>query len=130
MDLFDLFIMGDKDLRRYAGAAMLNTDERPIYEFALPKLLYMDPALATETLKDIFSNVEDFVAPVIIPADDKESFYLALGRSFNRYSFRMKQSLKIFEHLVDMNPENREARAHIKSLKKDLRSTSDKDIKR
>jgi spermidine synthase len=130
MDLFDLFIMGDKDLRRYAGAAMLNTDERPIYEFALPKLLYMDPALATETLKDIFSNVEDFVAPVIIPADDKESFYLALGRSFNRYSFRMEQSLKIFEHLVDMNPENREARTWIKSLKKDLRSTSDKDIKR
>jgi spermidine synthase len=130
IDLFNLFIIGGTDLKRYIGTTVLNTDERPIYEFALPKLLYMDPALGVETLKDVLNNVTDFVAPVLIPAGDEEAFYLALGKSFKRYDFRIGQSLKIFEHIVDVNPENREAREHIKSLKKDLRSAPDKDIKR
>ncbi len=128
MDLFDLFIIGDKDLRRYVGAAVLNTDERPIYEFTLPKLLYMDPALGIETLKDVFANVTDFVAPVLIPEGGEEGFYLELGKSFNRYSFRMGQSLKICERIVDINPSNTEALGYIKSLKKELRSSTDKDI--
>ena len=130
MDLFDLFIIGDADLRRYVGTTVLNTDERPIYEFTLPKLLYMDPALGIETLKDVFTGVTDFVAPARIPEGDEESFYLALGKSFNRYSFRMGQSLKIFEHIVDINPSNQEAREYVKSLKKELRSSNDKDISR
>jgi spermidine synthase len=130
IDLFDLFVIGDKDLRRYTGHTALNTDERPIYEFTLPKLLYMDPALGVKTLEDVLENVVDFVAPALIPASDEESFYLALGKSFNRYNFRLDQALKLFEMVVDINPGNREALYYMDLLKKELHYTPDEGIKR
>jgi hypothetical protein len=71
----------------------------------------------------------DFVAPAVIPEDESESFYLALGKSFNRYNFRLGQALKVFEMVVDINPRNTEARYYIDLLKKELHYTPDEGIK-
>jgi hypothetical protein len=38
-----IFLIGNDDIRSYMGRPRLNTDERPILEFTLPRLLYMDP---------------------------------------------------------------------------------------
>lgn len=130
IDLFDHFIIGNRDFRNYTGRTVLNTDERPVFEFQLPKLQYIKPSEGKKILAEIFAGVKDVVPPVKIPEGAEEGFYLALAKSFNRYNFRLEQALKVFEIVVDINPGNKEARYYIDLLKKELHPAPDEGIKK
>lgn len=120
LDVFDLFIIGNTDLRRYTGKTVLNTDERPIFEFTLPKLLYLDPATGIKTVEELIDNSHGIIPPVTIQKGDEEQFYLALGKSYNRYNFRLGQALKLFNKVIEINPANKEAARYALELKKEL----------
>lgn len=122
-DVLDLYLMGDKDLRRYLGDTVLNTDERPVLEFVLPKHMYLDPSLGVKTVERILAGVEDVVPPVEFHEEKAEEFYLNLGKTFNRSNFRLPQAFKVFNKVLEINPENKEARAYLESLRQELRST-------
>ena len=122
--ILDLFLIGNKDLREYIGSAPLNTDERPILEFSLPKLLYMDPAKSVELLTEVLGETTEVIPPVRIPADwterDIESFYMTLGDTYNRSSFRLTQALSVYETVIKQNPKHKRAEKEIAKLKREL----------
>ncbi|HLC19007.1 MAG TPA: fused MFS/spermidine synthase, partial [Thermodesulfobacteriota bacterium] len=120
LDVFDLFLIGDTDIRRYAGETVLNTDERPVFEFTLPKLQYLDPGTGVRTVEELISSALDVAPPARIPDDEKEEFYLALGKSYNQYSFRLAQAYALFEKVLEINPGNAEAARLRDGLKKEL----------
>lgn len=119
-DVFDLFLIGNEDIRAYALGAPLNTDERPILEFTLPKLLYLDPALGVKTVEELLVSVKNIVPPVDVPQEKQEAFFLDLGKTFYRSNFRLEQSLKLFRRVAEINPENKEALYYVESLAKEL----------
>ncbi|MBI5642663.1 MAG: fused MFS/spermidine synthase [Deltaproteobacteria bacterium] len=119
-DVLDLFLIGNEDLRRYLGDAAINTDERPVLEFSLPKLLYMDPALGVKTVEELLTFTTDIIPPVNLPEREREAFYLALGKTFYRSNYRLGQALKVFEKAFELNPRNNETIYYIKSLRKEL----------
>jgi spermidine synthase len=126
-NILDLFLIGNEDLRAYIGEVPLNSDERPILEFSLPKLLYMDPSKSSELLLQVLGEASDVVPPVSFPEswsiDDKERFYLTLADTYNQSSFRIAQALKIYESVLKLNPENARAARKIESLKRELGET-------
>lgn len=115
-DIFSLFLSGNRDLRKYIGDALLNTDEKPILEFSLPKNLYMEVSGA-DRVREIIAITEDIAPPVNIEEDDVKDFYLNIGKSYNRYSFRIGQASKAFEKVLEIDPANQEAALYIKYLK-------------
>ena len=119
-DLLDLFLIGNRDLRDYIGDAPLNTDERPVLEFVLPKHMYLDPSLGVRTVEEILKGVTRVVPPVVFDEKDSEEFYMALGRTFNRSSFRLRQALAVFEKVLEINPDNREAMGYVEKLRREL----------
>ncbi len=120
VDFFDLFLIGNKDLRRYTGTTALNTDERPLIEFTLPRHLYMDPSSGVKNVEDILTYVNQITPPLIIPDGEKEAFYLDLGKSFNDFSFKLPQAYRAFQDVLELNPANKEASALAEGLKKEL----------
>ena len=56
MDILDLFLIGNDDLRAYIGDAPVNTDEAPLLEFTLPKLLYMDPSMSIKIVEELIDS--------------------------------------------------------------------------
>ncbi|MFQ5441951.1 MAG: fused MFS/spermidine synthase [Thermodesulfobacteriota bacterium] len=120
VDLFGLFLIGNTDLRRYTGVTPLNTDERPLIEFTLPRHLYMDLTSGVRNVEEILANVREITPSLLIPEEDKEGFYLSLGKSFNKYSFRLPEAYRVFKEVLKINPENREAAYLAESLKKEL----------
>ncbi len=124
LDLLDLFLIGDKDLRAYMGDAIINTDERPFLEFALPKLLYMDPARAINNVQEIIGLTTEVLAPVTFPerwtARDRARFYFELGKKYANSSFRLRQAVKLFEKALIEDPAHKAAREHLKMLKREL----------
>ncbi|MBI5970225.1 MAG: fused MFS/spermidine synthase [Deltaproteobacteria bacterium] len=121
-DVFATYLMGNADAREYLKGAALNTDERPYLEFMLPKRMYMDPGVGVKNIEDILTLVKDPAPPVEMAEGEKESFYADLGKSYNKYNFRLHQSLKLFEKALEKNPENREAAAYAKALRKEIKS--------
>lgn len=119
-DVLDLFMIGNKDLRDYIGKSRINTDERPILEFSLPKLQYMDPALGVKTVEGIINSAKDVVPPVIVPKGDEEQFYLSLGKTYYKSNFRLGQAYSVFRKVLELNPSNKEAMYYIEGLKKEL----------
>ncbi|GMR05413.1 MAG: hypothetical protein BMS9Abin24_232 [Thermodesulfobacteriota bacterium] len=119
-DILDLFLIGNKDLRNYMGKTQINTDERPILEFALPKLQYMDPSLGVKTIEEIISVTREVVPPVVVPEGDEEEFYLSLGKTYNRSNFRLRQAYSLFLKVLEINPSNEEARYYLEGLEKEL----------
>ncbi len=119
-EVLDLFLIGNDDIRSYMGSPRLNTDERPILEFTLPRLLYMDPALGIKTVEEIIAHVKDVVPPVKVADKDRAAFYMDLGKTFNRSEFRLAQALKVFEKALELDPGNREAAQYIKSIRDEL----------
>ncbi|MES2202009.1 MAG: tetratricopeptide repeat protein [candidate division FCPU426 bacterium] len=66
--LYSLRLLGDADLRRYAGAGDLNSDDRPLLEFSAPRSLYRDQqasAIANmELLRAMEMASQDLVPPL------------------------------------------------------------------
>ena len=124
LDILDLFLVGDKDLREYLGDAIINTDERPYLEFALPKLLYMDPSRAINNVEEIIALTTEVTAPVAFPerwtARDRARFYFELGKKYASSSFRLKQAVKLFEKALLEDPAHSAAREQLRLLKKEL----------
>ncbi|MEE9543169.1 MAG: fused MFS/spermidine synthase [Thermodesulfobacteriota bacterium] len=123
-NILDLFLIGNNDLREYMGEAPLNTDERPILEFSLPKLLYMDPAKSVELLSEVLDAAKDVVPPIRIPDNwsvkDRESFYLTLADTYNQSNFRLAQALKVYNIVLEINPDNTRAQEQVERLKREL----------
>jgi len=119
-DVLDLFLIGDEDLRSYIGDQPVNSDERPILEFSLPKLLYMDPLVGVKNVEELLAVAEDVIPPVEVEAAKREAFYMALGRTYGRSNFRLKQALKVFRLAAEMNPKNAEALEQIKAINREL----------
>jgi len=120
LDLLNLFLIGNADLRRYTGVTPLNTDDRPLIEFTLPRHLYMDPASGAENVNEILADVRELTPPLVMPDKDREGFYLSLGKFFDDYSFRLPQAYRIFKYVLKINPENKEAAYFADTLKKEL----------
>jgi len=120
VDFFDLFLIGNKDLRGYTGTTALNTDERPLIEFTLPRHLYMDPSSGIKNVEEILTNVREITPPLLVPDKDKEEFYLRLGKSFSDFSFKLPQAYRAFRNVLEINPGNKEAAALAAGLKKEL----------
>jgi len=118
-DVFALFLSGDKDLRRFLGNAKVNTDERPILEFSLPKSLYRS-VNGAERVQELLNSAEEILPPVNLNGLEPADFYLNVGKSFNRYNFRLNQALKAFEESLERDPEQREAAVYADNLKKEL----------
>lgn len=119
-DILNLFLMGNDDIRRYIQGAPLNRDDRPILEFALPKLLYTNPLNgANERVIDIVANARDFIPPVTV-SENEEEFYYKLGTTYASYVFRTEQAIKLFERVLELNPENRQAAQYIKLLRSEM----------
>ncbi len=120
VDFLDLFLIGNKDLRDYIGETALNTDERPLIEFTLPRHLYMDPRSGTKNVEDILTHVRDITPPLILTDKNEEAFYLSLGKSYSEFSFRLPQAYRAFQRVLEINPANKEAAALGAALKKEL----------
>ena len=118
-DIFTLFLSGDRDLRKYIGDARINTDERPVLEFSLPKNLYME-ASGADRIREIIAITEDIAPPVNIEGDELKGFYLNIGKSYNRYSFRTGQAYRAFEKVLEMDPSNKEAAFYVRTLKEEM----------
>ena len=119
-DVLDLFMIGNRDLRHYIGKTRINTDERPILEFSLPKLQYMDPALGVKTVEEIINFTKEVVPPVVVPQGNEEQFYLSLAKTFYRSNFRLGQAYSVFRKVLELNPSNKEAIYYIEGLEKEL----------
>jgi len=120
-DLMELFLIGNTDLRRYIGTTGLNTDERPVLEFTLPKNMYLDPALGIKTVTEIVTSVENIVPPVTgVPEPRLSEFYTALGHTYNRSNFRLYQAYKAFQLALGVDPSNIEARKYADALAAEL----------
>ena len=105
-------------MRKYIGDARLNTDEKPILEFSLPKNLYMEVSGA-DRVREIIAITEDIAPTVNIEGDEVKDFYLNIGKSYNRYSFRIGQASKAFEKVLEIDPSNQEAAFYVKKLKEE-----------
>jgi spermidine synthase len=124
LDVMDLFLIGNGDLRRYLGDAPVNTDERPLLEFTLPKLQYMDPAKSVELVGELLDNATDPVAPHTLPKKWGESetkkFYFGLAKKYNNSAFRLDQALSLFRTVSEIDPEDKEVKRYIEGLEAEL----------
>ncbi len=119
VDFFDLFLLGNADMRRYAGVTPLNTDERPLIEFTLPRHMYGE-FTGLGNIEEMLTFVSDITPPLLIPPGGEEAFYMALGKSYNEFSFRLSEAYTAFRKVLEINPENAEAAALAASLEKEL----------
>jgi len=119
VDFFDLFLLGNADMRRYAGSTPLNTDERPLIEFTLPRHMYGE-FTGLGNIEEMLANAREITPPLRIPPGGEEAFYLALGKSYNEFSFRLREAYSAFRKVLEINPENAEAAALAASLEKEL----------
>jgi spermidine synthase len=118
-EILNLLLIGNSDIRSYIKGSNINTDDRPILEFTLPMLLYTDPGKGpNERIQDLLANARDFIPPVIIPYENKEDFYFKLGVTYAQYVFREEQAISLFERVLDLNPEHREAREYLDALQR------------
>ncbi|MDO8426750.1 MAG: fused MFS/spermidine synthase, partial [Deltaproteobacteria bacterium] len=121
-DIVDLFLIGGSDLRSYIAGSPLNTDERPLLEFTLPRLLYSDPSIGIKNIEELLSHAEDLTPPLTIAEGEEEEFYLGLGKTYNRSNFRLPQSLKAFKKVLELNPGNKEAKYYIRGIEAEMES--------
>jgi spermidine synthase len=124
-DALDLFLMGDIDLRAYVKGASLNTDERPLLEFTLPKLMYMDPRKSVEVLAGLLSEASEVTPAIKTPAEwneaDRAEFYFRLGETFNRSEFRLHQAIAAYRTALSIYPAHSGAGTALKKLEAELR---------
>ncbi|MFQ5900483.1 MAG: fused MFS/spermidine synthase [Thermodesulfobacteriota bacterium] len=117
-DIMNLFLMGDSDLRDYVNGANINTDNKNILEFSLPKLLYSDPGKGNnERVMNIIEHAKD-ISPVFIPetVEGKEDFYYRLGVTYASFVFRTEQAIGFFRKVLKINPKHEGAIHYIEEL--------------
>ncbi|MFQ5559673.1 MAG: hypothetical protein ACE5FU_03685, partial [Nitrospinota bacterium] len=114
-DFFEFFLIGNDDARGFLTGADINTDNRPILEFSLPKAQYTHTYGSTERVEKILQKVTNIFPPVKMPSSktEKEEFYLKTGTVYRKDSFREAQTRKVFEKLLDLNPDNDPAKAYL-----------------
>jgi len=118
-DIFSLYLAGGEDLRAFLSGADINTDERPILEFSLPKSLY-GKINGPERVRDLLAATRAVSPPVELGGLDPSEFYLELGKNYNRYSFRLGQALGAFEKSLELDPGNPEAARYASELRREL----------
>ncbi|MCC6503605.1 MAG: fused MFS/spermidine synthase, partial [Deltaproteobacteria bacterium] len=82
-DVFSLYLTGGDDLRGFLKGAGINTDERPILEFSLPKSLY-GKVNGAERVTELLAASTEIAPPATLDGMDESEFYLELGKNYNR----------------------------------------------
>jgi spermidine synthase len=118
-DVFSLYLAGGQDLRGFLGEAGINTDERPILEFSLPKSLY-GKINGPERVRELLTASTAIAPPVELHGVDPSDFFLELGKNYNKYEFRLPQALKAFEKSLELNPGQKEAASYAGQLRREL----------
>ena len=118
-DVFSLYLAGGEDLRGFLKGAGINTDERPILEFSLPKSLY-GKVNGAERVRELLAVSTEIAPPATLDGIDQSKFYLELGKNYNKYQFRVPQALRAFEKSLDLNPGQKEAAAYAEKLREEL----------
>ena len=118
-DIFSLYLAGGQDLRDFLKGAGINTDERPILEFSLPKSLY-GKINGAERVRELLAASDEIAPPIALGNADPSDFYLELGKNYNRYQFRVPQALKAFEKSLEINPGQKEAALYAEKLRREL----------
>lgn len=122
-DIFSLYLMGNNDLREYIKGSGINTDDKPILEFTIPRFLYSDPdAGSKERVLDMIGRTKEVIPPVIVLEADKEEFYYRLGVTYSSYVFRTEQAISLFRKVLEINPRNKASSDYIETLKKEQAS--------
>ncbi|MBI1912895.1 MAG: fused MFS/spermidine synthase [Deltaproteobacteria bacterium] len=124
-DVLDLYLIGNRDLRSYLGETALNTDEKPILEFTLPKLQYLDPSLGIKTVEELIEATNDVIPPVMVTDAGREAFYVSLGKTYYRSNFRLRQAVVAFQKAVEVNPRNSEAVMYLNNLNREMNGEFD-----
>ena len=118
-DVFSLYLTGGEDLRGFLKGAAINTDERPILEFSLPKSLY-GKVNGAERVTELLAASTEIAPPATLDGMDESEFYLELGKNYNRYQFRVGQALRAFEKSLELNPGQKEAALYAQKLRREL----------
>lgn len=115
-DFLNLLILEDGDVRAYVRDAPLHTDDRPILEFSLPRLLYTDVHEGVlERTWDLVRHTRDFDPPVVVPEAIRASFYTLLASTYSHYEYRQQHAIALFERVLEMDPDNARARRYLAS---------------
>ncbi len=122
-DIFEFFLAGTDDLKRLVKDADINTDNKPLLEFSLPRHLYSTRIQSHERILRILSFLENPIPPVAIKKDDKDwlkDFYINLGKVYYIDTFRTQETIDVFKKVLEIEPDNPTAIGYIDSLKKEL----------
>lgn len=117
-DVFSMYLAGGEDLHAFLDGAGVNTDERPVLEFSLPKSLY-GKVNGPERVRELLAASKAVSAP-FTGAADQSAFFLELGKNYNKYSFRVDKAIRAFDRAVEIDPGNREAAQWAERLKSEL----------
>lgn len=118
-DIFSLYLAGGQDLRAFLDDAEINTDERPILEFSLPKSLY-GKVNGSERVGELLAASNAIAPPFTLGGADPSDFYLDLGKNYNKFQFRVPQALRAFEKSLELNPGQKEAAQYAEKLRREL----------
>ncbi|WKZ31917.1 MAG: fused MFS/spermidine synthase [Thermodesulfobacteriota bacterium] len=118
-DFFGLHLAGDAELRKYIGDSVINTDERPVLEFSLPKSLYRK-VTGPDRVAELLESAGWEAPGVVLRGEEPGEFYLNLGKSYNQYAFRLEQARRAFLRSLESDPGNAEARVYAERLGKEL----------
>ncbi len=124
-DMLTMFLIGNDAIRDYIGKTDINTDGHPILEFTLPHYLYSDPANGpNERVADMLSNAKELVPPIIIQKKTEEDFYYRLGVAYASYIFRTEQAIRLFEKVLEINPNHKQAKQYLDALRNELKKAN------
>jgi hypothetical protein len=107
-DIFEFFLIGNSDLRKYLKNSDINMDNKPILEFSLPKAQYTHDYGSADRIQEIIGQVKEIIPPVRLPVEKEEleKFFVLLGQVYERDSFRDKQTIEISRKILELNREN------------------------
>lgn len=115
-DFLNLLLVQDPDLRAWADGAPLNTDDHPILEYSLPRLLYTEAtAGVVERTTDLLGAARYYEPPVVVSDALRPSFYLALARVYAHYAYRADHVRFLLERTLELDPGNEAARRALES---------------
>ena len=125
-DVLSFFVAGERDLRVYFKGAAVNTDNRNILEFALPKGLYTADRIQNgrQRMKAILAGTKE-IAPVPVPGERaaSEAFYYGLGKAQLRFKNRRERARLFFEKVLALNPVHTGAARYTQWIQKAGRGT-------
>jgi spermidine synthase len=89
---YSLRLLGDEDLRHFAGQGPLNTDNDPLLEFSAPKSLYRPQSASTASSSQIFRSLESASRELLPPIKSLPRLQLLarLGSHYRRHNLYLK----------------------------------------